>query len=175
MRRNVLFGSIVAGAFALTMSVGAQTPANPQTPPQPDRTPTAAAGTQDRAQTQTVRAEGCLKREADVPGRKPNVAERAGVSEDYILTGTKMVRGSAPAGSTATGEAASRGTAAASMMYQVKGLSDDELKSNLNKRVQIEGKFEDLDRATAPDRNSPNADLVDLRGTTIKQISGTCE
>ena len=33
---------------------------------------------------------GCLKAEKDVPGMKPNVAERAGISEDYILTGVKM-------------------------------------------------------------------------------------
>src|SRR6188474_2447983 len=28
---------------------------------------------------------GCVYREKDVPGRAPNVAERAGVLEDYIL------------------------------------------------------------------------------------------
>ena len=30
-------------------------------------------------------------REEDVPGWKPNVAERAGMAEDYILTSTKMI------------------------------------------------------------------------------------
>ena len=33
-------------------------------------------------------------READVPGRKPNVAERAGIAEDYILTSTRPIQGS---------------------------------------------------------------------------------
>src|SRR4029453_9626260 len=33
------------------------------------------------------------QREQDVPGRKPNVAERAGVMEDYILTSAKVVKG----------------------------------------------------------------------------------
>jgi hypothetical protein len=40
-------------------------------------------------------------READVPGRKPNVAERAGIAEDYILTSTKMIKGTAAASSQA--------------------------------------------------------------------------
>lgn len=35
-------------------------------------------------------------READVPGRKPNVAERAGIAEDYILTRTKIIKGPRP-------------------------------------------------------------------------------
>ena len=37
-------------------------------------------------------------KEADVPGRRPNVAERAGVTEDYILTHIKSVKGTLPSG-----------------------------------------------------------------------------
>jgi hypothetical protein len=37
-------------------------------------------------------------READVPGRKLNIAERAGIGEDYILTNANVVKSSAPGG-----------------------------------------------------------------------------
>jgi hypothetical protein len=68
-------------------------------------------------------------REQDVPGRKPNVVERAGVMEDYILTNAKMIKGSAPqaAGQARPGDPT--GTAGTtSPMYDVKGPADDQLK-----------------------------------------------
>src|SRR6187551_2442218 len=35
---------------------------------------------------------GCLYREEQVPGRKPNIVERAGVLEDYILADVTVAR-----------------------------------------------------------------------------------
>ena len=85
--------------FAATLT--AQTP--PPTSGTPTTTPaqpsTAAAGTM-------VTVEGCVTREADVAGRKPNMAERAGMNEGYVLTDVKMVKGTSPIGG------ADRGTAA---------------------------------------------------------------
>lgn len=160
-------GCALASALAVTTAVAAQDP--PQTPP---RTPAA----QDQARTVTV--EGCLMREADVPGRKPNVAERAGLAEDYILASTKMIKGSAPAGAqakpgeTPTGTAGTRG---ATMMYEVTGIAGDELKKHAGRRVQIEGTFENVDRAQAtPEKKTPNDDLVEIRGSVIRQVSGEC-
>src|SRR5688500_568095 len=92
MRRYFL-GSI-CGAFVLSATVAAQNAHTQQ--PQP-ATPTTQTQPRTSGQAPMVSVEGCLMREADVPGRRPNVAERAGVAEDYILTSTKMIKGSPPA------------------------------------------------------------------------------
>lgn len=174
MRRN-LFGCALAGALAVTATVAAQNPPQQPTP----RTPTTQdpARTQDQARMVTV--EGCLMREADVPGRRPNIAERAGITEDYILTSTRMVKGSAPQGGTAaqarpgdtpTGTAGTQGA-----MYEVEGINDDQLKQHIGRRVQIDGTFENVDRARAtPERGTPADDLVEIRGTAIRQVAGDC-
>jgi hypothetical protein len=177
------FGCALAGALALTASSAAQNPPTQQPTP---RTPTTQdpARTQDQARMVTV--EGCLMREADVPGRRPNVAERAGITEDYILTSTKMVKGSAPAapstgqtrpGDTPTGTAGTpAGTAGTQgAMYEVEGIDDERLKQHVGRRVQIDGTFENVDRARAtPERGTPADDLVEIRATTIRQVAGEC-
>lgn len=74
-------------AFGLSGALAAQGTST-QTTPQSQRQG------MDTAATASVTVEGCLVREKDVPGREPNVAERAGVMEDYILTNVKWVKGS---------------------------------------------------------------------------------
>jgi hypothetical protein len=45
----------------------------------------------------------------------------------------------------------------------------------VGRRVRIEGTFENVDRARAtPQRQTPTDDLVELRGTTIRQVAGEC-
>lgn len=170
---NKLLGCVCVGTLVLGTAARAQNPpASPQQTPPSTRTP----AMQDLAQTVTV--EGCLVREQDVPGRKPNVAERAGIMEDYILTTTKMVKGKAPAavagqkrGDPPTGASGTRGGA----MYEVGGISDEQLKSHLGQRVQIDGTFENVDRAQAtPEKETPADDLVGLRGTVIRSVAGKC-
>jgi hypothetical protein len=167
MNRN-LFGCAIAGVFALIAGVAAQNPPpNPRT--QPQTRPPAA-----QEQTATVTVEGCLVREQDVPGRKPNVAERAGVLEDYILTNAKMVKGSAPATSAALSSTSQpTGTAGtvATPMYDVKGIDDARLKQFVGKRVQIDGTFADVSKSPSA---GPTEDLADIRGTTIRQATGDC-
>jgi hypothetical protein len=175
-----LSGFAIASVFALTATVAAQNP-TPQYPPQnppPTKPTTRAPASQDTARMVTV--EGCLMREADVPGRKPNVAERAGIAEDYILSSAKMIKGSAPpprAASTKPGEAATgtSGTRGALAMYEVEGIDEAELKKHVGRRVQIEGTFENIDRAqAAPEGKTPADDLVQLRGTVIRQVASEC-
>ena len=85
------FGGALALAFGLTAGLAAQTGNPPQNPPQnPPAPPTAA---QAASASQTVTIEGCLVQEKDIPGRAPNVAEKAGVMEDYILTSAKFLKG----------------------------------------------------------------------------------
>jgi hypothetical protein len=162
MSRN-RFGWSIAGAVALAAGLAAQEPT--QYPQTPTRTPSA----QDQKSTVTV--EGCLVREQDVPGRKPNVAERAGVMEDYILTNTKIVKGTAPEQASTAKPGEPVGTSAASPMYDVKGIDDEQLKQLVGKRVQIDGSFADT-------MKSPTAgaaeDLADIRGTMIRAASGEC-
>lgn len=50
-----------------------------------------------------------------------------------------------------------------------------QLKQHVGHRVQIEGTFENVDRATAtPERRTPADDLVEIRGTVIRQVAGEC-
>jgi len=172
---TTLFGWVLAGALATATISAAQNPPSPiprnpevpspTTPNNPRPTPSERPSVQGSERTVTV--EGCLAREADVPGRKPNIAERAGVGDDYILTRTRVVRGTAPA--------ARAGAAAASGMYEVEGIDEGQLKQHVGHRVQIDGEFDNIGRAAAaPERNTPTDDLVELRGSVIRQVSGDC-
>ena len=155
--RSIAYTSLAT--MALAISAAAQAPATPQNPK--PATPAASQA----ASTAGVTIEGCLVREADVPGRKPNIAERQGVMEDYILMSTKVVKGADQPTGTA-------GTAGPSRMYQVKGIDDEKLKPLVGKRVQIEGTLKDLDEPATP---KPGAeDLADIHGASIRQVSGDC-
>ena len=57
------------------------------------------AMTQPAAAAAAMTIVGCLKEEKDVAGLKPNVAERVGVTEDYILTSVKAAPGQFGVGS----------------------------------------------------------------------------
>src|SRR5262245_11610465 len=148
-----LLACSAAGFLALSAAVVAQTP--PAIPHGQPASPVPAAQSQPIA---TV--EGCLVREQDVPGRKPNAAEKAGAMEDYILTNAKVVKGSAPP-SVATKPKADEPTgtsgAVSAPMFDVKGLDDARLKEFVGKRVTIEGTFADVDRSASA---GPNKDLV---------------
>ena len=178
-----LLGCACAGVLACSAAVQAQDapPPNPTTTPSTPTTTPSTPTTQTpsmRDQARTVTVEGCLVREADVPGREPNVAERAGVMEDYILTTTKMVKGSAPATGTAQATPGGSPTGTSGIegaMYEVEGIDDEELKRHVGHRVQIEGTFENVDRARpATERQRPADDLVEISGTTIRQVAGDC-
>ena len=77
MSRNSIACATLA-AVAIAVGVSAQTPTQTPTP-----------GATQPGTTPRVTVEGCLMREADVPGRKPNIVERQNIMEDYILTRTK--------------------------------------------------------------------------------------
>jgi hypothetical protein len=162
-----LFGCAAAGVFALAIGVAAQEP--PSSPPSQAQ-PRPPAVQTDKA---AVTVEGCLMREQDVPGRKPNVAERAGVMEDYILVSAKMIKGSAPQAAAAPAEPAQpTGTSGTlSPMFDVKGIPDTRLKELVGKRVQIDGTFADTTKSPSA---GPTEDLADIKGTTIRQATGEC-
>jgi hypothetical protein len=198
MRRYV-FGCAVAGVLALAASVAAQNPssaapqdqpaaapqsrpapvppAQPPEAPQPSAAPqrqpeTRAAAPSDQAAAVTV--EGCLMRDKDVPGRKQNIAERAGLADGYILTNAKMVKGSAPLAASAAQVRPGEPTGTSgtlSSMFDVKGIDSERLKEFAGQRVQIDGRFGDLERRASA---KPTEDLVNIRGTAIRAASGEC-
>jgi hypothetical protein len=123
----------------------------------------------------TVTVEGCLVREVDVPGRAvPEEARSRAVSDnDFVLTDTKMVKGSqpeAPAAKPSDSPVGTSGTSAP-LMYKVKGESL-KMDEHAGQRVQIDGAFEHQDRAKNPVAYA--FDLVRLNGTAIRQVPGDC-
>jgi hypothetical protein len=82
---------ILTGVLAMSVvGLHAQRPdADPQAPTQGRPAPQAdTRATPPQGQVTTLT--GCLYNERDIPGRTPNVAERAGVLEDYILAEVTM-------------------------------------------------------------------------------------
>src|SRR5688572_9087497 len=156
------------GAVAQSPSASPQTPPSQQTPPQ------ATAGQASTTLT------GCVYREKDVPGRAPNVAERAGVLEDYILADARPQSGTAGATGTA-------GSARPATMYKLELIDDDKLKAVVGKRVEVTGRIdaEPGDVKSQPATPPPTSqtdkalgrdkiDLPEFEVTSIKEVAGTC-
>jgi hypothetical protein len=147
----------------------------PQTAPRP--APDRPAAT---AQQPTTSLVGCLYREDQVPGRAPNVAERAGVLEDYILADAATPAAPAKPDS-APGAVGTSGSAPASgNMYKVEGPADERLKALVGKRVEVTGRIDPEGSATPggprPDRG-PGPDAISLpefEATSVREIAGTC-
>lgn len=163
MRTRLLTMAALAMSGALTLN--AQTPQRPPDP-QGDTTQRAA----EAAKAQVVTVTGCLKAEKDVPGRRPNVSERAaGTTDGYILADVKMAPGST---TSAIGLAST---------YGIAGMADAELQKHLNHQVQIVGTLSTGDAhgnrgaSAAPgSAAAANADLPQLHGTTLTMLAATC-
>ena len=113
-----------------------------------------SAGKQRQATTaDTLKLTGCLKMEKEVPGLKPNIAERVGVTEDYILTSAVLSKDSTVSG------------IGVSSMYEIEGLAEDELKKHVNHQVEIEGRI----GAVGSDGDAP-----DFSASSLKMLSATC-
>jgi hypothetical protein len=128
---------------------------------------------------------GCVYREQDVAGRSPNVAERAGVLEDYILAEVSSKPESTPPTGT-PGAAGTSGTAASGAMYKLELVEDDKLRTLVGKRVEVTGRIdaEAGDKAATPatppttptDRaiGRDRIDLPEFEVTSIRETTGTC-
>jgi len=116
----------------------------------------------------SVTIEGCLQPEEKIPDRKPSALDKAGILEDYILTSTKVVKGSTPQSDAATRTDSTR--------YRVIGIKDDELKKHLGKRVQVDGEMAGLEGGTmiAKDPVGMGENLPQLKAKTIRDVAGTC-
>ena len=156
----------------------AEQPRPSQQPPSAQTEPRATAPESSASTTLT----GCVYREKDVPGRAPNVAERAGVLEDYILA---EVRPGSTSG--ATGTTGTSGSTASAPMYKLELIADEKLAAVVGKRVEVTGRIDaeggdsKSQPATPPATSTTDKvigkdkiDLPEFEVTNLKEIAGTC-
>jgi len=105
---------------------------------------------------------GCLYHEDAIPGRSPNVAEKAGVGADYIL---------ADAAPTSTPAAPIAGLAAG-RMYKVTKIDGKQLNDLAGKRVEVTGTIKPDDDARPGEHRDNFKDLPNLQGTAIHEVAG---
>ena len=126
---------------------------------------------------------GCLYKEAEIPGRTPNVAERAGVLEDYILADAAIPAAAAASGASPAPVGTSGAALTSGNMYKVEGIADERLKALVHKKVEITGKVDPeggaavtsgggarRDQSLSPD----TINLPEFEATAIREIPGTC-
>jgi hypothetical protein len=111
--------------------------------------------------------EGCVVtgREA---GRKADLAEKTGLDEHFVLAAAKVLRGNPPAVATTAAEGTLPGP-----MFKISGLTDEQLKIHVGRRVRIEGRFGSLEQPSSS-AAAPQDNLVELNVATIRQVPGDC-
>ena len=181
----------IAGVQA--QSTGSQQP--------PTQSPTSQ--TQATADTQgtTTTLRGCVYEEKDIPGRTPNVAEQAGVLEDYVLvasnapsasgaaTSATGTTGSTASGSATAGTSGSMSAPGKAKAFKLEKIADEQLKAVVGKMVEVTGKVDaehgDMARTSAtgaaaaganPDRSMgpDRVELPEFEVTSIREVEGTC-
>jgi hypothetical protein len=170
--------SVAALPLLFVAGLAAQEPASPTSKP---AQPTPSPGT--TAQQPGTTLTGCLYREDQIPGRTPNVAEKAGMMEDYILAGA-VIGSDSKAGAT-PGATGTSGTApSAGKMYKVEGPADEKLKALVGKRVEVTGR---IDPEGGPGTSNPSGaptpdkgmgpdkiNLPEFEASAIREVSGSC-
>jgi hypothetical protein len=179
MRKLIFTGSIVASLIASSIAaIAAQSPVgSPQQ--NPVQSPTRPAAPQVETRTAApATLTGCLYSERDVPGRTPNLAEKAGVLEDYILAEVTAA-GSSESRSPSPGVAGTSGTSPA--MYKVENIPDDRLRALVGKRVEVVGRIDAEGGQASPSGVKPDrglgpdqVNLPEFEATSIKEVTGTC-
>ena len=185
MKKYVL--TIAAAAMCAGALASAQTPGagpNPQERLTADR------------QSAIVTLVGCLRREADVPGRRPDIAERAGILKDYLLTEATLSPPSvfdarttgAPTPDTPVSTAGTPQTPVTGSIYKVEGIPSDRLRELVGKRVEVTGRIDEDDMrevrgtagsvTTVPGTNArikdADGDTPEFEATVINEIGGIC-
>jgi hypothetical protein len=192
LNKYIVTGALAAACSGTFLAAQSASPSQqPQTPAQPR-----SAATQSAPQTTSTTVIGCVYREQDVPGRAPNIAERAGVLEDYILaevtgeagsSGAPGAAGRATAGTSGAGATAATGTSGAGRMYKLEFVDDARLKSLVGKRVEVAGKIdaEEGDSKASPSAAAPTSttdkvigrdtiNLSEFEVSSIKEVTGSC-
>ncbi len=120
---------------------------------------------------------GCLYREESIPGRSPNVAEKAGVGDDFILADASPSRTpDRPIADAGQPDAQQPAGAAAGLatgrMYKVTKIDDDRLKELVGKRVEITGTIKPDDDARPGQEGASVENLPNIEGTSIREVAG---
>ena len=177
VRKTYIIGAaVVIACSSITLAGQEPAPTAAQQPAAQQKETQQAAGS-------TVTLTGCVYLEKDVPGRAPNVAERAGVLEDYILAEVS------PAASQTPGTPGAVGTSGTAMakMYKLELIEDEKLKAVVGKRIEVTGRIDAeagdaTSRAAAPPPTTPTdkaigrdrVDLPEFEVASIKEVSGSC-
>jgi hypothetical protein len=166
---KTLLAAVAAPIFAVALAAP-NAAAQAQTSPQSTTPRDSAAQATSQGSGSTM--VGCLYREDQVPGRSPNVAERAGVLEDYILVGAGPA---ADGRQSSTSPSASGASTASGRMFKVEGIDDDRLKAMVGKRVEVSGRVDPdvegrRDQSPGPDQ----INLPEFEAQSIREVSGEC-
>ncbi|HEX7086741.1 MAG TPA: hypothetical protein VF198_10280 [Vicinamibacterales bacterium] len=172
LKRFALTGAFAAMcASALIAQSPGQTPGAPGQPT--GQTPGIQDQDRDRASDETgmTTVTGCVYREQDVAGLSPNIAERAGVGEDFILADIKA------GGSSRS--AASSSPLGGLKMVKLEGVDDERLRSFVGQRVEVSGTVSDLEDARqsatpGATETGDEPDLANFEVSSIRQVSGDC-
>jgi hypothetical protein len=135
----------------------------PQPPTQQPR-PTAS-------DSPSITLAGCLYSEEAVPGRSPNIAEKAGVSEDYILADATTASDQSTPHRPGQPGAVSAGLATG-RMYKVTKIDDERLKALAGKRVEITGSTKVDEDVRPGDKPANFENLPNIEGTSIREVAG---
>jgi len=113
---------------------------------------------------------GCLYNEESIPGRSPNVAEKAGINRDYILADASAAQSSP----TTAGKAGATAGLTSGRIFKVMKLDQDQLKALVGKRVEVTGSIKPDDDARPGDRAN-NQNIPNIEATSIHEVAGaTC-
>ena len=182
MKRNILFGSVLAAA--LSVGLGAQAPTGaPQDPAAPPASPRPAPSAQapsakDDSSSKTVTVTGCLQADsaaatgtsgAGAPGAPAGGAPAGGAassskSESFILANASEGSGAGAAAGTAG--SASKSSAS---QYKLMGGNKSDLTKYVNSKVEIKGKLDSAGGAMSSSSSGPS-----LHVDSVKQISPSC-
>jgi hypothetical protein len=170
--------SMLAGALAVLMAaplVAAQAPAQNPTTTQPQVAATVKP---------TTTLSGCLYREEQVPGRKPNVAERAGILEDYILADATVADSrQQPKPTTGAATGTSGAVPNTGTTYKIENIPDERLKALVGKRVEVTGRIDPEGRPQLGVGGGPKPDagpgpdavsLPEIEASSIREVAGQC-
>ena len=113
-----------------------------------------------------VATEGCVITAREIPGLQSDMGQKAGLDKHFVLANAKVVKGTAPTAPPATSLAPGYGT-----VYRIHGLTDEQLKVHVGRRVRVEGRFGTPE--AAPSADHPG-DFIGLNVTTIRQVPGEC-
>jgi len=169
MKRQILFGTVLAAAMAV--GVGAQTPdpSSPQTPQSPtsqsptSQTPASPSMDRQSKSGDTVTLTGCVERNSasSTAGTTGTTSPSASASQ-FVL---KNVTPSAGSSTSTTGTTGS--TMASSYASGLYLSGSEDLEKHVNHKVEIKGKVDTAASASA-------SSMPTLKVSSIKQIADTC-